>query len=49
MVQLMRSAGLHFQFLLSLVSVSLSPGLLGLGCMWLGSGDWGKGGGSRVE
>lgn len=49
MVQLMRSAGLHFQFLFSLASVSLSPDLLGLGCIWLGSEDWGKGGGSRVE
>lgn len=48
-VQLMRSAGLHFQFLFSLASVSLSPDLLGLGCIWLGSEDWGKGGGSRVE
>lgn len=49
MAQPLRPAGLQFQFLLSLASVLPSSGLLGLGCMWLGSGDWGKGGGSRVE
>ena len=36
-------------FLLSLASGPPSPGLLGLGCMWLGIGDWGKGGDSQVE
>lgn len=45
MAQPMRPTGLQFQFLLSLALVLPSSGLLGLGCIWLGSGDWGKGGG----
>lgn len=48
-VQPMGPTGLLFQFLLSLASVLPSAGLLGLGCMWLGSGEWDKGGGSRVS